>query len=284
MFSRKLTLGLAAAAAVTFAGPAQAAVVDTDRPELNGTGYDFGNGTWIAGSPTNGGELKFKLSGGKITPHLTGTLHINDADGTCARMKLVYRDADNDVLATKYGGTVCVDDDRHHEYGVDLDPYSDNDIDEVKIILQKQTASGWSTVDDGIWGIDPANDAVKITEDGVDFGSYSWGVSAPTGSGTMSWDLDGATVEPQLTGTLHINNSAGVCARMNLRYLTESGAFLTSRSGGEVCADDNGHHRWSVDLSPYASSKIGKVKVQLQTQGSNGSWNVAGSDTVSIAE
>ena len=30
--------------------------------------------------------------------------------------------------------------------------------------------------------------------------------------------------------------------------------------------------------------KVGKVDVQLQTQGSNGSWNTAGSQTVSIAE
>lgn len=30
-----------------------------DRPELNGTGYDFGNGTFVAGSLTGGGRLEF---------------------------------------------------------------------------------------------------------------------------------------------------------------------------------------------------------------------------------
>ena len=51
-----------------------------------------------------------------------------------------------------------------------------------------------------------------------------------------------------------------------------------------MCADDNGLHQFTVDLDPYTSNKVGKVDVQLQTQGSNGSWNTAGSQTVSIAE
>ena len=98
MVSKTLTLGLTVAATVAFAGPAQASVVDTDRPELNGTGYDFGNGTFVAGSPTRGGRLEFDLSNGRIEPRLTGTLHVNDADGTCARVKLAYRDRGNDAL------------------------------------------------------------------------------------------------------------------------------------------------------------------------------------------
>jgi hypothetical protein len=100
----------------------------------------------------------------------------------------------------------------------------------------------------------------------------------------MHWTLIDGQVTARLTGSLYINNSSGVCSRMNLRYLTSGGAFLTSRSGGEVCADDNGLHQFTVDLDPYTSNKIGKVQVQLQTQGSNGSWNTAGSQTVSIAE
>ena len=88
----------------------------------------------------------------------------------------------------------------------------------------------------------------------------------------------------RLVGFLHLRNVAGVCVRMNLRYLSASGSFLTARSGGAACANDNGYHWAVVDLRPYASSKIAKVKVQLQTQASDGSWNVAGAQTVSIAE
>jgi hypothetical protein len=52
----------------------------------------------------------------------------------------------------------------------------------------------------------------------------------------------------------------------------------------EAAPEDNGHHFWIIDVDPHESNKIAKVKVQIQTQGSNGSWNVAGSRTVSIAE
>ena len=33
---------------------------------------------------------------------------------------------------------------------------------------------------------------MKITQNGVDFGSSAWGIGAPTGDGTMSWGLDEA--------------------------------------------------------------------------------------------
>ena len=154
----------------------------------------------------------------------------------------------------------------------------------MKISLEKTTASGWSTVEAKTYSADPPDDKVKITEEGVDFGDLSFDLGAPLGHSDMSWELDGAEVAPRLLGGLHLNNSSGVCARINLRYYTAAGTFLTKRAEDEMCAEDNGHHFRIIDISPYESSKIAKVKVQLQTQASNGSWNVAGSRTVAIAE
>ena len=91
-------------------------------------------------------------------------------------------------------------------------------------------------------------------------------------------------MKPRVLGGLHLDNSSGVCARINLRYFTAAGAFLTSRADDEKCAGDNSHRYWVIEFGPYESNKIAKVKVQLQTQASNGSWNVAGSRTLSIAE
>jgi hypothetical protein len=177
MVSKTLTLGLVVAATVACAGPAQASVIDTDRPELNGTGYDFGNGTFVAGSPTGGGRLEFDLR---------------------------------------------------------LDAYADDAIDNMKISLQKKTASGWSTVESATYEVDTSDDKVKITEDGVDFGDLSFELGAPLGHGDMSWELDGAQVAPRLLGGLHLNNSSGVCARINLRYYTQAGSFLTKRADDEM--------------------------------------------------
>ena len=285
MFSKVLRLGLAVAATVAFAAPAQAAVIDTDRPRLTGSGYDFGNGTFAAGVPTGSGRLEFALRDSKIEPRLTGKLHVNDADGTCARIKLVYRDRDNDALTDPHFSTSrCVDDDRHHEYDIDLNPYADDDIDDVRVTLQKQTASGWSAVESETYPVDTTDDDVRITADGVDFGGLGFDLGVPQGSGEVSWELDGVKVTPRLGGGLHLNNSSGVCARVNLRYYMASGVYLTKRADEERCAEDNGHHFWIIDFDPHESNKIGKVKVQIQTQSSNGSWNVAGSQTVSIKE
>jgi hypothetical protein len=197
----------------------------------------------------------------------------------------VYRDRGNDALTDpRYSTSRCVDDDRHHEYDIDLDPYADDDIDDVKVTLQRQTASGWSTVESETYPVDTADDKVRITADGVDFGGLAFDLGVPSDSGEMSWELDGAKVTPRLGGGLHLNNSSGVCARVNLRYYMASGSFLTRRADEERCAEDNGHHFWITDFDPYESNKVAKVKVQIQTQSSNGSWNVAGSRTVTIAE
>jgi hypothetical protein len=183
------------AASVVAAGPAEASVIDTDRAKLTGTGYDFGNHLFVAGSPSRGGHLKFHLKDGRIEPRLSGYLHVNDADGTCARLKVVYRDRRDDALTDPaYSPTRCVDDDRHH--------------------ATRPACARGSTC---------------------------------------------ATSPPREPS-------------------------LTSRAGDEKCASDNGHRHWVIEFSPYESNKIAKVKVQLQTQASNGSWNVAGLRTLSIAE
>jgi hypothetical protein len=115
MFSRKLTTTVfALATAGLFAGSAQAAVIDTDDLKLTSTGYDFGSSGFALGAPTGSGEIHFHLESGQIRPHVLGTLHLNDADGTCSRMRLQYRDDGGGLLRTEFGGTVCVTDDAHH--------------------------------------------------------------------------------------------------------------------------------------------------------------------------
>jgi hypothetical protein len=284
MISRKLkTITLAVLAAGAFSGTAQASVVDYDDARLTSTGYDFGGSGFAFGEPVGSGDLHFHHeNGGQIRPHLVGTLHINDADGTCGRMRMEYYNNAGSWLATQYGGEVCVTDDQHHSWSVDLDPYSNTAIDSVRVSVQKETVNGWSTTASETHAIDTHSDGVKITESGVDFGNSGWnGFGEPSGDGFVSWDITNGYVRPRLTGAIHLNNSNGACARMNIRYLTETGSFIDSRAGGTVCSPDNGHNSWSVDLDPR---DIGLVTIQLQTLGTNGVYSTAGSQTVSINE
>jgi hypothetical protein len=275
---------LALAATATFAASSQAAMIDSDDVLLRSTGFDFGKG-WSAPNPVSAGKIEFNLENGEIRPHLyDGAIHLNDDDGLCGRMRMRYFDAADTQLAERFGGTVCVTDDQHHAWSVDLDPYADADIDSVEVAVMKITATDELVAASGTYGVNTFSDDVEIDRAGVDFGSTGWSGGSPTGDGYVSWPLDGSTARPHLTGAIHLNNSNGACARMNIRYLTDSGAFLDERHGGTVCAPDNAHHSWNVDLDPYESDQIGQVEVELQTLAVNGDYVTAGSQTVSIAQ
>jgi hypothetical protein len=89
----------------------------------------------------------------------------------------------------------------------------------------------------------------------------------------MDWiQGDDMDITPHLRGYIHLNNMAGVCARVDLVYWSDWRGALDEEHGGSVCAPDNSHSYWSVDMKPYTSSLITHVTVKLQTLARNGSW------------
>ena len=117
---------------------------------------------------------------------------------------------------------------------------------------------------------------VKITEDGLDFGSEGFLGSGPTGSGTLTWRYETGRVHARLQGILHLNNVAGACARMKVDHLAAGGAVLGSDEGETVCARDNRHYRWRIDLGSFSHRDTVKANVRLQTLGSDDVWRNAG--------
>ena len=285
MLSRTLkTAVLALIAAGTLAGSAQAAVVNTDNVKLTGTGYDFGGSFWAAGAPTGNGEVHWHYENGDIRPHLKGYIHLNDAAGTCGRMKIEYFDGADNLLTTVHGGSVCMDDDSHDHWEVDRQDYEDERIEYIRVHLQKQTVSGWSTVQWDEFRGTPNWELYKLTADGVDFGMQDFALGAPMADGYTTWDIDNGVATANAYGYIHLNNSSGVCARLKFRYLTEGGLFLSEHADEEHCAPDNGHHSWWVDFEPTGTNKVGQVRVQLQTLAANGNWETAESRLIDIAE
>jgi hypothetical protein len=245
--------------------------------KITGPGFDFGGNAFVAGAPTRSGELEFWTKDGLPTPALEGTLHLNDVEGACARMKLDYQTSAGTTFATRYGGEVCVDDDRHHEFDVSLSPYGGTKIGKVKVTLQRLFASGsWTAVGSQTVRFGPYEDSVKIKADGVDFGNGNFVGSAPTGSGALVWSYDQAKVHADLTGSIHLNKLAGVCARIKIDYRDGGGDLLGSDVGGSMCAPDNDHHEWTVDLGTFADADVVQANVRLQTLGSDGTWRNAG--------
>jgi hypothetical protein len=274
---RLAVLAVLVVSATVLAGSVQAATIDEDSvPTIGTSSFEFENGT-----------VDWHFGNGRYDAHLTGTLRLNGAGGSCARVRLEYFHNGASII-TKYGGSVCAPDGKAHEYTVDLDPYSDPTIDLLKVSVEKQTASGGSdfSIVESTY-VSPATwpDGVEITSQGIDFGGdkFSTLTSEPTKYGSVYWNRgENGEITVRLMGYIWLNNVAGLCARMNLRYYTESGTFLTEKPGGSGCAADNNLHAVAVDLQPYTSTQVGKVTVQLQTQGSNGSWNLVGSQSADI--
>jgi hypothetical protein len=271
-------------AAGLLAGSAQATVVDKDDVKLTSAGYDFGSYSSIAGNPTGAGTLRWRHEDSSIRPDLEGYIHMDDSDGTCARIAMTYYN-DGEVLETKFSGSLCADDDRHHLTNVNLQRYSDDRIDAVVVALQRETAfTPWMTIESAVYELNTWTDRPKITEDGVDFGESGFAFGEPTASGWASWFIgEDAKVEPWVSGAIHLNNSSGVCARINVVYRTDGGTVLSEDASGRHCAPDNDHHDWWINVRDFRSDKIGQVRIQLQTQASDGSWQTAGSEIASLA-
>ena len=268
---------LVLAGSASFAGAAQAAVIDNDPVQLTSAKFDFGNNTFVAGAPTGSGNLAWDYSGGAfgVSPQLTGTLHLDNANGLCGRMRIEQFDAAGVPLSSTVGGTVCAASNAHQAFAVNLNPVGDPLTDHALISIERMNpAVGvWTTAASASVTADTHDDAVQINPGGaVSFGF----------PGSLAWNLQDGQLTPHLTGTLQLVNSAGLCARMKLNYLAESGAFITSRVGGTVCAVDNAVNSWTVDLDPYRDV-MGRVRVEIQTMGAAGVWVTAGSQTVSVA-
>jgi hypothetical protein len=272
---------LAAAAASVVAGSGQAALIDHDSVSTIGNhSFKFKNG-----------DVYWHLSNGKFSAHVVGTLTLKNANGSCARMRLEYFDQ-GESIKTKEGGPVCAPDGKSHDYGVDLDPYSDDNIDLLKVSVEKKTASGgsaYSIVESAYFSPSTAPDKFTLNSQGVDFGGdeYSSILGEPVFySADLYWNRVAASADitPRLIGTYWLDNVAGLCARINLRYETESGSYLNEKHDSPFCAADNNLHHVRIDFSPYTSPQVERVEVQLQSQASNGSWNVVRSQTLTIDE
>ncbi len=266
---------VAAAAAITaiWAGSASAAIVDKDPIDTIGdSSFKF-----------TSGNVNWWYKDGKYTTPLTGTLKLDDANGSCARIRMEYFD-NGTSISTKYGGSVCAPDGKAHSYNVDLDPFKSSKTDLLKVSVQKKTASkDWSIVESAYFKPTTSNDKVGIAAQGVDLGDVFYTIDPSLSSATMTWKQgDGTTITPWLYGGLYLDNMAGDCARVRLTYYTTGGKLLTSKYSGNACAPDNHLYEAEIDLSPYSGPDIGKVRVTTQTQASNGSWLDVKSKTVHI--
>ena len=63
---------------------------------------------------------------------------------------------------------------------------------------------------------------------------------------------------------------------MRIQYFKVDDTQLAEKFGGKVCAPDNRHHSWSVDLEPFSDNLLAYVKIGLQTLGTDDAWRTIG--------
>jgi hypothetical protein len=134
------TIGLAAATAAV--SPASAQVLDSDRPKVTESHFDFGK-NWTLGAPRNGGYLDWDEVDGVTTPRLSGYLYLTDKE--CGRVRVQYYDNDSgehDLLATKYSSTHCAPGNGKTQWWIEIDSYSSSLVDHVHVDLQRESSSG----------------------------------------------------------------------------------------------------------------------------------------------
>jgi hypothetical protein len=105
--------------------------------------------------------------------------------------------------------------------------------------------------------------SVHLESVGFDFGDDTFSGGAPTGNGEIHFHHANGTIRPHVLGFIHLNDDDGLCGKVRLRYYDGEHAQLAERFGGIVCAPDDEHYKWSVDLGTYSNPDIHSVEVAV---------------------
>ena len=293
-----VALGVLGTLATVTSGPAEAAIPvlcpilnnvhpAPDPMRITLVNYDFGAGEHVDGEPDSCGTLTWDLTGGTITPRLTGNLYARNAVGTEVRMRLRHRDVDGTLLASSNGAPkqVLSNDVEDNTFAINLGAYSNPAIYQVDVELQQKVAGLWETKGTDtayIGSAAKADDLVRILATGQDFGDGPFVNGEPDGSGTLTWDLANDTIEPRLRGTLYMTNAAGTRAQMRMTFFDVHGNELGSTTGGLSEPTLNGTRTFAVDFANFPNLYIYSAVVTLEVD-VFGTWTPQGNAvTVSI--
>ena len=111
---------------------------DTDSVLLTGAKIDFGGDNWDSStdSPSNSGTLFWSVVDGFYTPHLTGYLYLQNANGKFARMHVSHWDGGGGLISTQHGGIVQASGNGLQWWTVDLTPINLKQIVEAHVCTE----------------------------------------------------------------------------------------------------------------------------------------------------
>jgi hypothetical protein len=110
--------------------------IGSDSVRLTGSQIDFGGSLWGIHSPIGSGTLTWMVLDGYYTPHLVGTMHVEDAHGKYARMHVSHWDGGGNLISTEHSGIKTVNGDSHQSWSIDLTPINPSQIVEAHVCTE----------------------------------------------------------------------------------------------------------------------------------------------------
>jgi hypothetical protein len=93
--------------------------LDSDTAQIKRAEWDLGADEWQGGAPTGSASVEWVANDdGTISVLMNGTLYAREADDTCGRLEIRYKDADGDILETRQGTEHCMENDDLTEFVV----------------------------------------------------------------------------------------------------------------------------------------------------------------------
>ena len=235
-----------------------------------------------AGNVEFEGDVDWYVLEGRLRPDVAGILTIKNLDGQCARMRVDFLTGLDAVWSTWQGAEHCAGDAKKHEWKIRKQDYSTNKITKVRVTLERRSGGSFTSLGPATRRLGTVHREIKIAANGIDFGSEDLLGGAPWHPGDLAWSVSEGRVTAKLTGTLHIDNATGACARLKLTYRDDDGDLVATREGGTKCASDNGHFKFPITLGGFGDHAIAEIRVSLQSIANDGSVRTVGSATSSF--
>ena len=120
------------------------------------TGWTSARTTGCPARRLSGAFIVWSIDGNaRITPTITGHLHLNNSSGACARIKVRYRTEGGALLTTDESEQLCASDNGHHDRFVKVDDWGSDKLGEIKVQLQTLSANGtWTTAGSDIASVE----------------------------------------------------------------------------------------------------------------------------------
>jgi hypothetical protein len=120
-----------------------------DTVKLSSDGVDFGDSNWGVGGPLGSATVDWQQGDGmNLTPRIRGTLYLNNVAGLCARIDMVY-ESTTAIIGEEHSGRACAPDNSRYAATIDTAPLTSDQIYDVLVKLQTQSADGsWHDVPD----------------------------------------------------------------------------------------------------------------------------------------